>query len=165
VIRRLGPGDSEELRELGRRFKERVPSLEAAEAFIADPRHVVLVASELDGFLLAYVMARIDRRMAVFLYEIEVAEGARRRGIARALVEEARQIGREEDAFEMYVLTESDNTAANRLYEATDRCGRGPLPLARSRARMPEPKASGRAGEGGSRGKPAVSPLRASKRR
>jgi ribosomal protein S18 acetylase RimI-like enzyme len=119
VIRRLGPGDGEELLELDRRFKELVPSGEAAEAFIADPRHLVLVAGELDGFLLAYVVARIDGRAAVFLYDVGVAERARRRVLARALVEGAKRIGREEGAFEMYVLTEPDNTAANRLYEAT----------------------------------------------
>ncbi len=65
------------------------------------------------------MLPRIDGRTAVFLYELEVAERARRRGLGRALVEEAKRIGREAGAFEMYVLTESENTAANKLYEVT----------------------------------------------
>jgi hypothetical protein len=44
VIRRLQPGDSELLRELDRHFKQQVLSSEAAEGFLADRRHVVLVA-------------------------------------------------------------------------------------------------------------------------
>ena len=56
-------------------------------------------------FCSAYVLPRIDGRTAVFLYELEVAERARRRGLGRALVEEAKRIGREAGAFEMYVLS------------------------------------------------------------
>ena len=119
MIRRLGPGDGEALRELDRRFKEHVASPDAAEEFLADPTHVVLLAGEHDGFLLAYVLDRIDGRIGVFLYEIGVAQHARRRGLGRALVEEAKRIGRAAGAFELYVLTEPDNAAANGLYAAT----------------------------------------------
>ena len=119
MIRRLGPGDGETLRELDRRFKEHVVTPEAAEAFLAEPRHVVLLAGGRDGFLLAYVLDRIDGRTAVFLYEVGVASDARRTGLGRALVEEAMRIGREAGAFEMYVLTEPENDAANGLYAAT----------------------------------------------
>ena len=119
MIRRLGPGDGEELRELNSRFKEHVPSLETAEAFLSDAGHVVLVAGELDGFLLAYILPRIDGRTGVFLYELGVAERARRRGIGTSLVEEAKRIASEVGAFEMYVLTEPENGAANRLYAST----------------------------------------------
>jgi ribosomal protein S18 acetylase RimI-like enzyme len=119
VIRRLGPGDEETLRELDRRFKEHVASPQAAAVFLCDQRHVALVAGGLDGFLLAYVLPRIDGRTGVFLYELEVAEHARRRGVGRALVHEARRIGHEAGAFEMYVLTEPDNDAANLFYEST----------------------------------------------
>ena len=65
MIRRLGSGDEEPLRELSRRFKQHVPAPEAAEAFLADPRHVVLVAGGLDSFLLGYVLARIDGRTVI----------------------------------------------------------------------------------------------------
>jgi ribosomal protein S18 acetylase RimI-like enzyme len=82
-------------------------------------RHVVLVAGELEGFLLAYVLPRLDGRLGVFLYELEVAEPVRRRGIGSSLVEEAKRVSREAGAFERYVLTEPDNRAANRLYEST----------------------------------------------
>jgi ribosomal protein S18 acetylase RimI-like enzyme len=65
------------------------------------------------------VLDRIDGRTAVFLYEVGVASDARRRGLGWALVEEATRIGREDGAFEMYVLTEPENAAANGLYAAT----------------------------------------------
>ncbi len=119
VIRRLRAGDGGELVEVARRFKEHVPTPEAADAFLLDPRHVVFVEGKLDGFLLAYVLSRMDGRTAVFLYELGVAEHARRQGMGRRLVEEAKRIGRAKDAFEMYVLTEPDNEPANRLYAAT----------------------------------------------
>lgn len=125
MIRRLGPGDGEELRALNRRFKEDVPSLEDAEAFVANRGHVVLVAGQLEAFLLAYVLPRIDGRLGVFLYELGVAEQARRRGIGSSLVEEAKRLSREAGAFEMYVLTEPDNVAANALYESTGASGEG----------------------------------------
>jgi len=93
--------------------------MQTAEDFLADPGHVVLVAGEHEGFLLAYVMPRIDGRTAVFLYEVGVAEQSQRRGLGRALVEEAKAIARDTGAFEMYVLTEPDNRPANALYAAT----------------------------------------------
>jgi hypothetical protein len=43
VIRRLGPDDGETLRRVDRKFKEHVASRVAAEAFVRDDAHVVVM--------------------------------------------------------------------------------------------------------------------------
>jgi ribosomal protein S18 acetylase RimI-like enzyme len=55
----------------------------------------------------------------VLLYEIGVEEPFQRRGVGRALVEEAKRWATEVGADELWVLTEDDNTPARALYAAT----------------------------------------------
>jgi len=118
MMRRLGRGDEAVLQELCRRYKSRVPSDgEAAHALALDDLHVWVaeVDGELAGFAYAHELPRLDGDTNVFLYELEVDERFRRRGIGRALVEEAKRLaaGRR-----MFVLTEPDNEAAMRTYAA-----------------------------------------------
>jgi GNAT superfamily N-acetyltransferase len=62
----------------------------------------------------------LDRRGAeVLLYEIGVEEPFQRRGVGRALVEEAKRWAAELAADELWVLTEDDNVPARALYAAT----------------------------------------------
>jgi aminoglycoside 3-N-acetyltransferase I len=122
VIRRLVPGDERLLQTLAQRNKEFVPDDAWAATFLADGRNCMLVelAAGLPiGFVLLYVLPRFDGRVGVFLYEVGVDVGFRRRGIARGLIEEAKRVARAAGAFEMYVLTEPDNDAACALYAAT----------------------------------------------
>ena len=90
---------------------------EAAHALALDDLHVWVaeVEGELAGFAYAHDLPRIDGDTNVFLYELEVDERFRRRGLGRALVEEAKRLaaGRR-----MFVLTDSDNEAALRMYAA-----------------------------------------------
>jgi ribosomal protein S18 acetylase RimI-like enzyme len=121
LIRRLAPGDEPRLQELCRRFKERVPSDEEAVAVLARenlPVWVAEVDGELAGFAYAHVLLRIDGDTSVFLYELDVDERFRRRGLGRALVEQARALGVELGAKEMWVETSYDNDPARRTYEA-----------------------------------------------
>jgi len=121
VIRRLGPGDASRLQELCLRFKERVPSDEEAATFLARGdihTWVAEVDGDLAGFAFAYVLLRIDGDMSVFLYELGVDEPFRRRGLGRALVEQARKLAEEVGAREMWVETSYDNEAAQRTYSA-----------------------------------------------
>jgi len=53
------------------------------------------------------------------LYEIGTAPRFRRRGVGRALVEAAKELGRARNATLMFVITSSRNTAAMRLYTST----------------------------------------------
>jgi GNAT superfamily N-acetyltransferase len=121
VIRRLAPGDELLLQELCRRFKDRVPTADEARAVLARdalPIWVAEVDGELAGFAYAHVLLRIDGDTSVFLYELDVDERFQRRGLGRALVEEARALGRELGAKEMWVETSYDNEPARRTYAA-----------------------------------------------
>ncbi len=55
----------------------------------------------------------------MLLYEIGVEEPFQRRGVGRALVEEAKRWAAEVGADELWVLTEDDNAPARALYAAT----------------------------------------------
>src|SRR5262249_55481827 len=76
----------------------------------------VLVGAEEEGqpvgFLVAYVLDRVDgdRRM-VCLYEIEVAEGYRRRGIGAALVDALRALCRGRGVTKIWVIASRSNAA------------------------------------------------------
>ena len=120
-VRRLVAGDAPRLQELCRRFKDRVPSDDEAAAFLArDDIHVWVaeVNGELAGFAYAYVLLRIDGDTGVFLYELGVDEQFRRRGLGRALVEEARALAERVGAAKMWVDTSYDNEPARRTYAA-----------------------------------------------
>ena len=118
AIRRLGPGDEQTLQELCRRHKSRVPSGdEAQHVLILDDVHVWIaeVDGELAGFAYAHELQRIDGETMVFLYELDVDERFRRRGLGRALVEQAKALA---DGRRAFVLTGLDNEPAQRTYAA-----------------------------------------------
>jgi aminoglycoside 3-N-acetyltransferase I len=72
------------------------------------------------GGLSAYEMSMFDQEQTeMFLYEIGVGEGHRRKGIARALVEALRITCAERGIEVIFVGTEPHNTAAKRLYLST----------------------------------------------
>ncbi len=121
LIRRLEAADTTRLQELCRRFKQRVPSEDEAGRLLArDDVHVWVaeVDGELAGFAYAYVLLRIDGDTSVFLYELDVDERFRRRGIGRALVDEARKLAEREGVLKMWVDTSYDNEPAKRTYAA-----------------------------------------------
>lgn len=72
------------------------------------------------GLALGYVLERTDalRRM-ILLYEVDVAEAYRRRGVGRRLVEEVKAIARTCGAGKIWVITEAGNQAARTLYAST----------------------------------------------
>jgi ribosomal protein S18 acetylase RimI-like enzyme len=110
-IRRLGPGDEEVVRRLAEET--------AQTALLADDRTIFLAAFDGDepvGFVFGYDLPRRHGAPSIrFVYELEVAESHRRRGIASALMRELR---RSSGATEAFVLTEPENDAANALYES-----------------------------------------------
>jgi GNAT superfamily N-acetyltransferase len=116
VIRRLRPGDEPTLQNVCSRYKSRVPSdEEAARVLALDGLHIWIaeVDRELAGFAYAHELQRIDGDTMVFLYELEVDERFRRRGLGRALVEQAKALAAGRRAF---VLTGLDNEAGQRTY-------------------------------------------------
>ena len=116
VIRRLRPGDEPTLQDVCSRYKSRVPSdEEAARTLARDDVHIWIaeVDRELAGFAYAHELQRIDGDTMVFLYELEVDERFRRRGLGRALVEQAQTLAAGRRAF---VLTGLDNEPGQRTY-------------------------------------------------
>lgn len=94
--RRLGVDESnlalEALRLLKAPDGYPTPAAEYLVRFLARPDNVLIV-SVMDGgpvgFLLAYLLDRVDRdQQMMFLYEIAVAESHRRRGIGTQMISE-----------------------------------------------------------------------------
>ena len=124
TVRRETTVDAILAAELDAMFDEGVSwDAEQGQRFLAHPDTLLLVArwdGEACGFLSAYRLQRFDRRGAeVLLYEIGVEEPFQRRGVGRALVEEAKRWAAGVGADELWVLTEDDNAPARALYAAT----------------------------------------------
>jgi ribosomal protein S18 acetylase RimI-like enzyme len=120
-VRRASPGDEGEVARFEEAFDNSVLSDET-KLFLDDERHHLLLGYVEDrpaGFLSAVEVFHPDKRTELFLNEVGVMEGARRRGVARALVDELKRVGRERGCVSMWVLTDEDNAAAMRLYKST----------------------------------------------
>jgi len=127
-IRRLGTGDAALAAAAASTFKSHSHSADSLSAFLANPANFLLIGvavaedglEEPVGYLLAYRLQGPDRQAAqMFIYEVDVAEAWRRRGLASALLEEIRRLARAEGMFEAFVLTSRGNEAARRLYTRT----------------------------------------------
>ena len=117
AIRLLAPGDEDVVRELATYDGPGDP-----EALLADPRTLLLVAFDGErpvGFVLAHELPRRHgERAKLFVYEVDVAESHRRRGIAAALLARLAELARERGIRTGFVLTEPDNGPANALYRS-----------------------------------------------
>ena len=95
--------------------------LDAARVFLESPTHHLCIAYEDDvpaGFVSGVETTHPDKGTEMFLYELAVDEGHRRRGIGHALVAALAERARERGCYGMWVLTDEDNTAAVRTYES-----------------------------------------------
>jgi len=90
------------------------------EGLLADPRSLLLVAFEGGwpvGFVVAHELPRRWRdRSKLFVYEVDVVDSHRRRGIGTALLARLAELARERGIRIGFVLTDEDNVAANALY-------------------------------------------------
>ena len=94
---------------------------QAAERFLADPTHHLLLAREAGdtiGFVSGVETTHPDKGTEMFLYELAVAERARNRGVGRALAAALADLARERGCYGMWVLTDDGNPAALRAYTA-----------------------------------------------
>ena len=117
AIRLLAPGDEGVVRELAA-----YDGPGDAEALLADPRTLMLVAFDAErpvGFVLAHELPRRHGvRAKLFVYEVDVTESYRRRGIGSALLARLAELAREQGIPAGFVFTEPDNGPANALYRS-----------------------------------------------
>jgi ribosomal protein S18 acetylase RimI-like enzyme len=115
TIRLLSPGDEDAVRELATYDGPGDP-----EALLADPRTLMVAAFDKSrpvGFVLAHELPRRHGdRSHLFVYEVDVAESHRRRGIATTLLARLAELARERGIRTGFVLTDPGNGPANALY-------------------------------------------------
>jgi ribosomal protein S18 acetylase RimI-like enzyme len=128
-VRRLGTGDFDLAFQAIRTLKQPQFSFddEHLRNFLARPENILIVAAQDRipiGFLLAYLLDRVDRKQRmVCLYEVDVSEPCRRRGFGRAMIETLKTICTQENAMKTWVITNRSNLAALRLYERYESTG------------------------------------------
>jgi ribosomal protein S18 acetylase RimI-like enzyme len=120
-VRRACAGDEPEVARFEDAF-DYVVLTDETRRFLDDERHHLVLGYVHDrpaGFVSAVEVFHPDKRAELFLNEIAVVEGVRRRGLARALIEELKRIGHERGCVGMWVLTDEENPAAMSLYRST----------------------------------------------
>jgi ribosomal-protein-alanine N-acetyltransferase len=120
-IWRAEAGGEERVKAAEDLFDDRV-DLEATRRFLANDANELLIAyvdGDSAGFVSATELTHPDQaRPELFLNELGVAEAHRGRGVGRALVEGLWAVARDRGCRGMWVLTEEDNVAANKVYAA-----------------------------------------------
>ena len=118
-VTRLGAGDVERAANARPSF-----TADAVAYFFECPDNLLLVAAPEEGapdvaYLVAYIMDRLDEGRMICLYDVEVQEEHRRRGAARALIEELKAFAARENVAKIWAVTDKANAAAAALYEST----------------------------------------------
>jgi ribosomal protein S18 acetylase RimI-like enzyme len=129
-IERLGPGDEAKVLTASELFDGPARD-DATRRFLREPGHHLLVAYVDDaaaGFVSGVELTHPDKGTEMFLYELAVAEPFQRRGIGKALVAELAAIARRAGCYDMWVLTEDDNSAALATYRSSG-ASRDPDPV------------------------------------
>jgi len=118
-IRRLGPADVPAVLA-ARGLFDREPEIDATRRFLADPGHHLLLAYDPAGVPVGFVsgveMIHPDKGTEMFLYELGVAEPARRQGVGRSLVEALARLAKDRGCYDMWTAAEPDNLPARATY-------------------------------------------------
>ena len=119
-IDRLGPKDVDRLVAAGGLF-DGPTTAEWATRFLTSAGHHALLAS-IDGndigFVTGVEMTHPDKGTEMFVYELGIAEPARRRGIGKALITALQEVAMQQGCYGMWVATEADNAAALGTYRS-----------------------------------------------
>jgi ribosomal-protein-alanine N-acetyltransferase len=120
-IWRATPGAEQQVKAAEALFDDPV-DLDATRRFLANAENVLLLAyvdGSPAGFVSATELSHPDKPdPELFLNELAVDEAHRGRGIGRALVAELWRVGQALGCRGMWVLTDVDNAAANKVYSA-----------------------------------------------
>ena len=121
-IRRAGPGDEDLFERVDDDVFDYALDPSTLAEFLATPCHHLVVAiadGEIVGQVAAVVHRHPDQRpVELYVDEVAVAPAFRRKGIARLMLDEVFELGRELGCAEAWLGTEGDNTAATTLYES-----------------------------------------------
>lgn len=126
-VRLLGPDDETVLHSIAPGVFDGAVRPELAREFLADARHQIVVAIDHDvvvGMVTAIHYVHPDKPSALWIDEVGVGTGYRRRGLARRMLERMLERGRELGCGEAWVLTDAENSAANRLYARSGGVGK-----------------------------------------
>ena len=119
-VRRLGPGDEDAVHAARSLFDD-TPQAQATRRFLTEPTHHLLVAYDGSdtpvGLVSGVELTHPDKGTEMFLYELGVDESARRQGVGRTLVQALAALAREQGCYDMWVLADADNEAAQATYE------------------------------------------------
>jgi ribosomal protein S18 acetylase RimI-like enzyme len=120
VIRRVEAGDASLFDAIAAEVFDEPISPSRLAAFLGEPGHDMVVA--LDGGVIVGQVAAVvhrhpDKPTELYIDEVGVAAGYRRRGIARRMLEAMFGHGKAIGCEEAWVGTEPDNLPARRLYE------------------------------------------------
>ena len=123
TVKALGANDESILANIAPDvFDDRIDP-RAADEFLADPRHHLVVALE-DGQVIGFASAvhyvHPDKPSPeLWINEVAVSSAHRERGIAKAILKSLLTLASELGCSEAWVLTERDNNAAMRLYRSS----------------------------------------------
>jgi len=104
----------------GSRLFDGPARLGVTRRFLEQPGHHLVLAYENSipvGFVSGVEMIHPDKGTEMFLYELEVDEAHRQRGIGRALVGRLGALARQAGCYGMWGITDHDNQAARATYE------------------------------------------------
>jgi aminoglycoside 6'-N-acetyltransferase I len=115
----LGPSDAAVLDRLAPDVFDCPVNPQWCAEFLGDARHH-LVVGRADGVVVGMASAvhyvHPDKAPQLWINEVGVAETHRRQGVGRRMVDRLVQLATELGCTEVWVLTDVDNVAANRLY-------------------------------------------------
>ena len=97
------------------------PRSDATARFLADDRHHLLLAylgARPVGMITGVEMTHPDKGTEMFVYELGVADDARRQGIAVELVHALQQLAHERGCYGMWVAVDADNDPALQTYRS-----------------------------------------------
>lgn len=131
-MKRLAPGEADLFEALNTLFGQafgdadehagRRPDRPYLERLLATDHIIPLVAmsgDEIVGGLVAYELDKFEQpRREIYIYDLAVREDQRRRGVATALIEQVREIGRRRGAWAVFVQADHGDEPAIALYES-----------------------------------------------